>query len=147
MPDAHVELVHFGVDVDFFRHVPPVSRERQSVIAVGNDRHRDIETLSLAMLHLLALDPSLRVRAVGVPDRMRTVPGVEYLERMSARDLRNYYVESDLGILATHDNLHGSGMTFLLEMQAMGRPVIYTDSPGLSDYVHPSWHEYGCPRA
>jgi glycosyltransferase involved in cell wall biosynthesis len=49
--------------------------------------------------------------------------------------LRDEYRTSDVCVVAVKPNHHCSGVTATLEAMACGRPVVVTDTPGMSDYV------------
>ncbi len=126
-----VVAVPFGIDATFFaaRPVP----ERPRIVSVGNDRDRDPQTLfrALALVHERRPDVELVVQtdAADAPDGVQVVP------RMSHADLRELYATASVVATATRPNLHVSGMTVTLEAFATGRPVVNTDTPGMSRYV------------
>ena len=45
------------------------------------------------------------------------------------------YGRATLVAVLTRPNVHASGLTVTLEAMASGRPVVVTNTPGLSDYV------------
>jgi glycosyltransferase involved in cell wall biosynthesis len=50
-------------------------------------------------------------------------------------EMRKMYARTSVVALALKPNLHVSGLSVLLEAMACGRPVVITNSPGLSEYV------------
>lgn len=126
-----VVAVPFGVDADFFAPQPYPHGPR--IVSIGNDRDRDPQTLfrALARVHERRPDAELIVQtsATDAPD------GVTVVQRMSHADLRDLYATASVVATATRPNLHVSGMTVTLEALATGRPVVNTDTPGMSQYV------------
>lgn len=126
-----VIAVPFGVDADFFSSRPFPDRPR--IVSIGNDRDRDPQTLfrALAAVHRERPDAEIVVQtsAPGAPD------GVRVVERMSHGELHELYATASVVATATRPNLHVSGMTVTLEALATGRPVVNTDTPGMSQYV------------
>ncbi|PZQ87796.1 MAG: hypothetical protein DI534_13540 [Leifsonia xyli] len=127
-----VHTIRFGIDHRFFAAQP--YPERPLVMSAGRDRDRDTATLfaALALVHLARPDADLVVQGAGdlpVPDGVRTLP------RMPHAELRALYGRASVVALATHPNLHVSGMTVALEAMSTGRPVVATETPGFRDYV------------
>ncbi|WP_046014228.1 glycosyltransferase family 4 protein [Microbacterium sp. SA39] len=126
-----VVAVPFGVDAEFFSPRPYPAQPR--IVSIGNDRDRDPQTLfrALALVREARPDVELVVQtsASGAPD------GVEVVQRMTHRELRELYGTASVVATATRPNLHVSGMTVTLEALATGRPVVNTDTPGMGQYV------------
>ncbi|MFJ2370799.1 glycosyltransferase family 4 protein [Microbacterium sp. NPDC087665] len=126
-----VVAVPFGVDADFFS--PQPFPERPRIVSIGNDRDRDPQTLfrALARVHEARPDAELIVQtsATDAPE------GVQIVQRMSHGELHELYATASVIATATRPNLHVSGMTVTLEAFATGRPVVNTDTPGMSQYV------------
>lgn len=126
-----VTAVPFGIDADFFAAQPFPDRPR--ILSIGNDRDRDPQTLFRAFELVRAQRPEVELivqtSASGAPD------GVQVVDRMSHRELRDLYATASVVATATRPNLHVSGMTVTLEALATGRPVVNTDTPGMSQYV------------
>jgi glycosyltransferase involved in cell wall biosynthesis len=49
--------------------------------------------------------------------------------------MRELYTRAEVVAVAVTPNLHVSGMSVLLEAMACGRPVVATETPGMSEYV------------
>ncbi|WP_236555369.1 glycosyltransferase family 4 protein [Plantibacter sp. T3] len=126
-----VVAVPFGVDAEFFSPRPFPDRPR--VVSIGNDRDRDPQTLFRALARVREARPEAEIivqtSAAEAPD------GIEIVQRMSHRDLRELYETASVVATATRSNLHVSGMTVTLEALATGRPVVNTGTPGMSQYV------------
>lgn len=126
-----ITAVPFGVDAEFFAPRPFPDRPR--IVSIGNDRDRDPQTLFRALELVRVQRPEVEIAvqtsATGAPE------GVRVMERMSHRELRDLYATASVVATATRPNLHVSGMTVTLEALATGRPVVNTDTPGMSQYV------------
>lgn len=125
-------FVKFGVDSDFYDYVP--YPDRPLVFSVGGDRDRDTETLLAAFDTVRRARPGVRLvlqthRDVAPPE------GVEVVDYLPHVELRAMYAAASVVAVATHPNLHVSGMTVSLEAQSVGRPVVLTRTPGTADYV------------
>lgn len=127
-----IVAVPFGVDAEFFSPRPYPDRPR--IVSVGNDRDRDPQTLfrALARVHEQRPDVELIVQSSASTD---APAGVEVVQRMSHGELHELYATASVIATATRPNLHVSGMTVTLEAFATGRPVVNTDTPGMSQYV------------
>lgn len=128
-----VYAIPFGVDNEFFAPAPYPEAPR--IVSVGNDRDRDAATLFAAFAIVLR---EIRDVEIFVQSRseLRPPAGVHVLPQMSHTALRELYASATLIVVATHPNLHGSGMTVALEGMAMSRPVICSDTPGMKQYIH-----------
>ncbi|MEX8058193.1 glycosyltransferase family 4 protein [Microbacterium sp. 16-032] len=127
-----VHFLKFGIDTDFYRPTP--LPPQPLVLSAGGDRDRDIPTLYAAMAEIKAARPETQVVVQTASDH--PVPaGVVRVQRLSHRDLRDLYGRACIVAIATRFNHHVSGMTVALEAAATGRPVVTTDTPGMSDYV------------
>ncbi|ABW10209.1 glycosyl transferase group 1 [Parafrankia sp. EAN1pec] len=133
---AERRLAHlpFGIDADFFR---PAGTDPVPglVVSVGNDRHRDHDTLLAAIADAAGKVTGLRLelvtgREVTIPVRLG-----KWHPRMSHVDLVGLYARASVVVVALRPNLHVSGVSVVLEAMASGRPVVVTETPGMSDYV------------
>jgi glycosyltransferase involved in cell wall biosynthesis len=122
----------FGIDADFWSPGPRDGEGR--ILSVGNDRHRDHDTLIagvgkilrdrqgdllLVTQHPVAVPPDVGRRVTSLPHDA----------------LRAEYRKAQLVAITTVPNLHCSGITAVLEAMACGRAVIVSDTPGMRDYV------------
>jgi glycosyltransferase involved in cell wall biosynthesis len=127
-------VVPFGIDVDFWTGGSRSAEHPFTCVAVGNDRRRDFATLGVAWQRLRETDPAARL----VLAANRTVPSFPAAERVDVphRELRDgVYGGADVSLVLTLPNLHGSGMTSVLESMACKVPVVATDLPGIRPYV------------
>lgn len=127
-----VSFIRFGVDEQFFAPAP--YPQRPLVASVGGDRDRDPDTLFAALEQVAIRVPEARIVAQSRSDRPAPA-GVEKIDHLSHRQLRELYADASVVALATRPNLHVSGMTVSIEAMATGRPVVVTGSPGMDDYV------------
>ena len=129
-----IHLLHMGIDVDFW--LPSDKQpEPDLVLSAGNDRHRDHRLIVEAIARLRRRRPNVRLElvtraAVDVPAEL----GKRH-PHLSHREMRELYGRSSVVVLALKPNLHLSGLSVMLEAMACARPVVVTDSPGLSDYL------------
>ncbi len=128
-----VRYLRFGVDADFFSF-SSLPNNRPLIVSFGNDRDRDPKSLYEALDIVLKRIPDAQA-LVQCDTSMPAPKGVKVIERVSHQRLREIYRRSSLALIATRPNLHASGMTVALEAMATGRPVVVTDTPGMSDYV------------
>jgi glycosyltransferase involved in cell wall biosynthesis len=124
----------FGIDASFFT---PAGSPAESglVLSVGNDRHRDYDTVLRAMVEVKRTAAFSRLelvtrQQVAVPAGL----GVRRVE-LSHDALRERYRAASVVTVALRPNLHVSGITVALEAMATGRPLVITDTPGMGDYV------------
>jgi glycosyltransferase involved in cell wall biosynthesis len=133
----HVTVAIHGVDDRFFAPTgePP---ERDLVVAVGKDLARDYETLAAAVrdLPVRVLLVTLRRNLEGV-----VLSGnVEVRERISDEEVRSLYARAGCVVLPLQGEDYpigseGSGITALLEAEAMARPLVASARPIVRDYV------------
>jgi glycosyltransferase involved in cell wall biosynthesis len=133
MPDSKVVFVPLGIDEQFYtKEDYPAS---PMVLSVGNDRSRDTETLYRALTLVHESRPDVRLVVQTTDDR--NCPS--FIERYSRfrdhSELREFYRQASVVAIATHENLYTSGSTVALEVQAVGRPVVISGTPGMEDYV------------
>lgn len=134
VPSDRLEYLPFGVDCEFFRPRPMSEVDPDLLVSVGNDRHRDWNTLLGAFVRLRARRSSAQLEVV-TETSLPPVPGLRRRPRATHAELSDLYARSSAVVLATRPNFHVSGMTAALEAQATARPVIMSRTPGAEDYV------------
>jgi glycosyltransferase involved in cell wall biosynthesis len=133
-PGRRTELVEFGIRADEMVVRPPrPTHATVNVLSLGNDRHRDWETLLMAtadlpcQLTVATTDPAARRRIAQY--RHATLASLT-----TNADLLALYDQADIVVVPIGPNLHASGITTIQEAIARGVPVITTDVGGLRHY-------------
>ncbi len=132
-PASKISYVPLGVDTDFY--TPSTTPASRLVLSVGNDRARDLRTLYGAFELLHQRDKTVEM-LVQTSDPRPAPEGVTVVRRFrDHRELRDNYHRAAVIAIASTPNLYTSGSTVALEAQAVGRPVVITNTPGMTDYV------------
>ncbi|MER2265756.1 glycosyltransferase [Methylobacterium oxalidis] len=133
-PGTRCELVLFGIPTD--ERAParsPAAAGRLQVVAIGNDEHRDWDTLLAALGGCEACDLRI-VTAVLPPERADRFPNVR-IGRITRNDeLRSLYRTADLMVVPLKPNLHASGITVMQEAALSRLPMVVSDVGGLRPY-------------
>jgi glycosyltransferase involved in cell wall biosynthesis len=141
---SEIHFVPLGIDEEFYALRP--YPESEVVLSVGNDRSRDSKTLYEAMELMHGLRPQTRF----IVQSKDAYPAPSFVERVNQfsdhAELRENYAAARLVMIATHRNLYTSGSTVALEVQAMGRPVVVTRTPGMEAYVDHGTSGYLAPQ-
>lgn len=132
VPQSRLHFLPFGIDTGFFPQAP--LPERPMVLSMGNDRDRDPATLFEAMRIVRSQLPETRL-VVQSRAGLASPAGVELIQRLSGRQVRELYTQASVVAIATKPNLHVSGMTTALEAMSVGRPVVLSHTEGAADYV------------
>ena len=138
-PNERVMLLPDSVDTEFW--CPPeidIPNGERFVLSVGRER-RDYHTLFAAARELPSV-PFVVVAGSAWADRNgvreNPPPNVTIRRNLSYADLRELYARSALVVLPLEAGvLYAAGANGLLEGMAMGKAVVLTETPGLSDYV------------
>ena len=140
LDDQRVVALHTPVDVDFYRPSQP-STGREAFIQRLGLSHRDYPTLIRAMRRLPHIPCHLRVGSTWVQrrdghEREALPPNVTLQPFVHPSVLRRSYEESRFIIVPIKASTQWSaGCTSVQAAQAMGKPVIATRRPGLSEYL------------
>jgi len=133
-PATNVRLVKFGIPAEAKQ--APRARAGHPVVnvmALGNDRHRDWQTLIDAVSGM----PHLRLKILSgsVPKALvKNQPNIEVARATSNDELHRAFDEATLVCVPLGKNLHASGLTAIQEAVLSGVPVVATDVGGLSSY-------------
>jgi glycosyltransferase involved in cell wall biosynthesis len=127
-----VDFVRFGIDHEFWSLQP--YPETPLVFSVGGDRDRDTRTLFESLDLVASTRPDVEI-VVQTSSSLAAPSSVTKLDHLTHGELRAMYARASVVSIATHYNLHASGMTVSLEAMATGRPVVMSDAPGIDDYV------------
>jgi glycosyltransferase involved in cell wall biosynthesis len=134
LPPGKLRFVPFGIDGDWFRPVG-TGVDRDLVASVGDDPHRDHETLVKAVSEVRRRRPATRLElATQLDVDLPSDLGVLHRGHLGPRR-RQFYGQASVVAVATRPNIHGSGMSVVLEAMACGRPYVVTASEGLAGYV------------
>jgi len=126
-------FIPHGIDTGFWDpalSVLPADAERNDVLCVGShglDRE--------LMKKIILANPSARFVMVGLKQKFEDCPNVLYLRGISDEELRSRYFGADLMIrpltFATANNS-------VLEAMAMGKTILASRIPGITDYLDDS---------
>ena len=133
-PQMRSEFIRFGVSSDAM--VAPVQRAAHRpvrLVALGNDMHRDWETL------IAAAEPwsgcRLRIGSKNIDRRLTDYAhNIEVIAPSSRSEIAELYAWADLAVVPLKPNLHASGITVILEAVLRGLPVVCTDTGGIRGY-------------
>jgi len=126
-----VHVVPFGVDTAFWQ--PGDDAAGGDVVAIGNDGHRDWDTLVAAAPEI---DARVRIftRALAPESLPRNVTWERadwYTSVLTDAEVRELYREAAVVVVPTKDVPQPSGQSVTLQAMATGRPVVLTRTRGL----------------
>jgi len=132
-----VHVADHGVDARFFS--PSSGPTEPLVLAVGRDLARDYATLVEAARGIDARFVFVAAISRNL-DGIRVPDNVEARERISYFELRDLYDRASCAVVALRDARYpfgseGSGVSTMLEAQAMATPIVATDRPIVHDYL------------
>jgi glycosyltransferase involved in cell wall biosynthesis len=134
MPEERLRFVPFGIDPDWFTPLDS-GVDRDLVSSVGDDPHRDHDTLIRAVTAVRRRRRGTRLAlATQLPVDIPAELGEVHRGHLGVRR-RQFYGQSAVVAVATKPNIHGSGMSVILEAMACGRPYVVTASQGLEGYL------------
>ena len=135
LPHVRSELVRFGIGsaTPLPHRIAHAPAHPCRLIAVGNDRDRDWDTLMAA----IAGDP--RFALTMVCDRLPAHIATAHANVRHARPANNdelfaLYAQADIAVVPLKANLHASGCTVIQEATLLGLPVACTRAGGLEAY-------------
>jgi len=140
LDEQRVVALHTPVDIDFYKPTLPSTGQEAFVQSLGLS-HRDYPTLIRAMRRLPHIPCHLRVGSTWVQwhgghKREALPPNVTLQPFVHPDELRRCYEESRFIIVPIKASTQWSaGCTSVQAAQAMGKPVIATRRPGLSEYL------------
>ena len=133
LPASRVDFVYDKVDHHFFH---PLEEEMEDyILAVGNEQ-RDYGTLIQAIagtglkLVIVASSPwsTQRIQIDGADS-------VTELKHLSYHELRQMYARARLVVVPLVDVDYAAGVNTVLEAMAMAKPLIVSQTRGITDYV------------
>lgn len=114
---------------------PRVTRrgsQRVAVLGVGNDRDRNWQLLIDAARY----DPDLDVRVLSTNLTQRGLPpNITVFPARSIDEVASAYAGCEVVAVPLHPNKHASGLTVLIESLASDRPVLASNTGGLSELL------------
>ncbi|MEZ5824008.1 MAG: glycosyltransferase [Geminicoccaceae bacterium] len=143
LPDVHVVPYRFGIAVERFRDlraVPGVSPGRRKgdplhVLAAGNDLRRDWKSVAEAVGGRTELETVLLSRREHVDGFAREHANIRYEPAAGFTELCGWYRWADVFVAPSKENLHGAGLTMLLEAAVAGVPVIAARTGFIEEYL------------
>lgn len=136
-----VAYLPFSVDTDFWHEeIGPIehpwfSGESPFFFSIGNDRHRDFETLvqswrpefpELRIVTKLKIDTEL-------PRNIKVLRSDLYERQITDEDLRRIYSKALAVVVPLHDTIQPSGQSVTLQAIACSAPVIIARNRGFWD--------------
>jgi glycosyltransferase involved in cell wall biosynthesis len=125
-----VDYLPFGVDSDFWQVAPRVSGDY--VLSIGNDRHRDYDTLLRAWrpeFPLLRIVTRLPVSTSAA--NVEVIYGDWHRQSLSDAEVRTLMQQASFVVLPIRKTVQPSGQSAALQAMACGKTVLLTDFPGL----------------
>jgi glycosyltransferase involved in cell wall biosynthesis len=126
-----VHVVPFGIDTAYWQ--PGDAADRDDVVAIGNDGHRDWDTLLAAAPEIGArVRIFTRQRApASVPPNVTWERADWYTSVLTDAEVRDLYRGAAVVVVPTKDVPQPSGQSVTLQAMATGRPVVLTRTQGL----------------
>lgn len=135
VPHEKITLIPFGVDAEFFRP-QPVPVDRDLIVSVGDDAHRDYPGLFRAVDLVRARRPSTHLfAATTTRDVADAGPHVDICRRKLGPRRPRVYSSAAVVAVACHPQTHGSGLSVIVEAMACGRPWVATGSVGFAEHL------------
>ncbi|WP_296599604.1 glycosyltransferase family 4 protein [Phenylobacterium sp.] len=149
-PNLRCELMHFGINTDYFTIRPPKAPDStvSHIVAAGNDRTRDWDTL----IQAFGSDKRFKLTlACAWLSNSRTArhKNVTLVKPQTMDELRELYDSADIIAVPMKENVF-SGITVALEAAALGKPVLSSRTGGVPTYFDEDEVLYappGDPRA
>lgn len=140
MPKSDIRLNYFGISKDTFsvaelKTTVPHARGaagQRLVVAAGNDKTRDWETLVDALGSVPGVQ--LKIACRWISEQLTADhQNIQVLRSLSFDDLKKLYEKADFIVVPMVEN-NFSGITVALEAAALGRPLICTRTGGVPTY-------------
>lgn len=133
---AVCRYVAFGVSWESFTPATSEPDPDRPILVAGDDRYRDWSLLAEVADAL----PETRflVASNSAPSSLSALPNVTITPARGPREMQKLYERCAVSFIPLRPNLHASGITVALETARVGRPIVITDTGGISDYFAPS---------
>ena len=134
-PTQRVEFVKFGIKADY-KKLPKSSPNGRPVrvLSLGNDRHRDWDTLIDATRHQPGIEVKLATASL---KPSANTSNISVVRAQTNDELLALFDWADLVVVTLKPNLHASGITVVEEAIILGVPVICSRAGGLEAYFRP----------
>lgn len=142
-PQTKVGYVPFGVDHAYWI---PASEQRQEdyILSIGNDWHRDYDTLVAAWQPTFPhLKIVTRLPVSRGPANVEVIPGDWQQQLLSDADVRRLIQHSRFVVIPLRETIQPSGQSACLQAMACGKAVILSEIRGLWDRAR-MVHEHNC---
>ncbi len=137
IPDIPKKQIFFGISLKSFPlqrpKISPIDENHIKVLSLGNDIHRDWDTLIKALGNKENVFLRIVTHRLNT-DKLKKYKNIEVIKGKTLKEIINYYRWADIVVVPLKENLHASGITVTLEAVALGKPVICSDTGGLKDY-------------
>ena len=148
-PDKRCELMRFGIPTEVLNAPKPRQNSPHRVICIGNDRHRDWQTVMAAFKDQPDIDVKIFTTKTN-PSVAADYPNIEIRGLKDDAELKSQLAEASLMIVPLIPNVHASGATVTQEAVITGIPCIVSRAGGLEAYFDDtqiSWVEPKSPEA
>lgn len=133
---SNLRYLPFGIDNAFWcpEKQQDTALREEYVLSIGNDSHRDYETLIKAWKpEYPALKIITRLDVPKAGENVLIIRGDWNLQVMSDSDIRDLYRHSLFVVLPIRTTAQPSGQSACLQAMSCGKAVILSDTPGLWD--------------
>ena len=145
-PLSRFEMIPFGCDADLLTSpVPRTTHRPVRIVSLGNDIHRDWETLILAARQWPRCHLRIASRQLG-RRFLERAPNIDAAPATSQNQVLDLYSWADIAVVPLKPNLHASGITAICEATLRGLPVVCTDTGGLRAYFSDDQVRYVPPH-
>lgn len=139
-PSKDCRLVKFGISIDDFPMTPPSfhpSPEAIKIASLGNDMHRDWETLLEAFGSRAGITMKIAIPRPPQGElarRFHDAANCALISLKAVTDICALYAWADVVVIPLRPNIHASGITVITEAVTQGKPVIAANTGGLNGY-------------
>lgn len=137
LPNLCCELTHFGINPDIYQINSPKMRTNEGpirVFAAGNDATRDWATFLSALGNDTRFSLNIWTPAL-TPEILAQYNNVLLPKPILMVDIMALYDQCDVVVVPMVDNIF-SGITVALEAVALGKPVICSNTGGVTTYFN-----------
>ena len=130
LPIQKFTFIPFGIDTKFFRNGP--KDEKNEILAIGADPNRDWELYRTVAQRL----PKEKFRIITYKGLI-SIPmpeNVTFEYNVSYPELRQRIWQAKCILILSKMNFHFAGQSTSFRCMACAKPVIFTDTPGISEY-------------